>query len=86
MALDLKNINVQSHKSINTQVNQIAFLCWVDIWFMRFGFGVGFKPIFENRAFRDVLEPFYPLKRPQTSKNPLRHNFDGKIPNPFAMA
>ena len=59
---------------------------WVDIWFMRFGFWVGFKPIFENRAFSGFLEPFYPLKRPKTSKNPLRHNFDGKIPNPFAMA
>ena len=59
---------------------------WVDIWVMRFHFRASIKPIFENHVFRAVSETFYPLKRPETSKNPLRHNFDGKIPNPSAMA
>ena len=59
---------------------------WVDIWFMRFHFWASIRPFFENHVFRAVSETFYPLKRPETSKNPLRHNFDGKIPNPFVMA
>ena len=40
---------------------------WVDIWFMRFGFWVGFKPILENPVFFAVLEPFYPVNEAKTS-------------------
>ena len=42
--------------------------------------------IFENYVLRAVFELFSRLHGPFFSKNPLRHNFDGKIPNPFAMA
>ena len=57
-----------------------------DIWFMRFHFRPSIKPIFENHVFRAVFELFSRLHGPFFSKNPLRHNFDGKIPNSFAMA
>ena len=38
------------------------------------------KPIFKNRIFSTVLEPFYPLKRPKTKKWMYSLNFHRNCP------